>query len=81
MIDAVDYMDYAQRFKEAFALNLNEYCDTLTTTTRAFGFDYEKFCQFIESQYEKSMADGVSIADIVSAHYGKRGVELIQKIL
>lgn len=81
MIQAADYMSYARRFEEAFALNLNEYCDTLTTTTRAFGFDYEKFCQFVETEYGEDMADGVSIADIVFAHYGQRGVELIQEIL
>ena len=79
MIQASDYMSYARRFKEIFALNLNEYCDALATTTRAFGFDYEKFCQFVETEY--GVPDGVSIADIVFAHYGKRGVELVQEIL
>lgn len=81
MIHAKDYVKTARIFHEIFDLNINEYIDPLITNYFMTGIDYAKFEQTMFERHSETRADGVSLQDVVNAHYGTRGVELIKSIL
>lgn len=81
MIYAKDYVRTARTFHEIFDLNFNEYIDPLITNGLMTGLDYAKFEQTMFERHSETSADGVSLQDVVNAHYGTRGVELIKSIL
>lgn len=81
MIHAKDYVRTARIFHEIFYLNLNEYIDPLLTNAYMTFLDYEKFEQTMFDRHSETRSDGVSLQDVVNAHYGTRGVELIKSIL
>lgn len=81
MIPASEYLDYAKRFKRLFGLQINHYCDQLTTTPSAFGFDYEKFAEYIESKFPYAKSDGVSLRDVICKEYGTNAAKLIEQML
>ena len=81
MIHAKDYVRTARIFHQIFDLNINEYIDPLITNAHAAGFDYVKFERTMFERHGDTRTDGVSLQDVVFAHYGTRGVELIKSIL
>lgn len=81
MIHAKDYVRTARIFHKIFDLNINEYIDPLITNDFMTGLDYAKFEQTMFERHRETRADGVSLQEIVNAHYGTRGVELIKSIL
>lgn len=81
MIHAKDYVRTARIFHEIFDLNINEYIDPLITNGLMAGLDYEKFEHTMFERHSETREDGVSLQDVVNAHYGTRGVELIKSIL
>lgn len=81
MIQAKDYVRTARIFHEIFDLNINEYIDPLITNPIMAGLDYAKFEQTMFERHSETRSDGVSLQDVVNAHYGTRGVELIKSIL
>lgn len=81
MIHAKDYVRTARNFHKIFDLNINEYIDPFITNYLMVGFDYAKFEQTMSERHSGTMADGVSLQEVVNEHYGMRGVELIKSIL
>lgn len=81
MIHAKDYVRTARKFHQIFDLNINEYIDPLFTNAHAAGFDYVKFERTMFERHCETRTDGVSLQEVVNAHYGTRGVELINSIL
>lgn len=81
MIHSKDYVRTARKFHKIFDLNINEYIDPLITNAHAAGFDYPKFERTMLERHCEIKTDGVSLQEVVNAHYGMRGVELIKSIL
>ena len=81
MIYAKDYVRTARIFHEIFDLNINDYIDLFITNGHMTGLYYAKFEQTMFERHSETRADGVSLQDVVNAHYGTRGVELIKSIL
>jgi len=49
---------------------------------RALMFDVVKFCDWLEKKYPaECQANGISYKNVVEAKFGKRGVELITKLI
>lgn len=81
MIYAKDYVRIARIFHKIFDLNINDYIDPLITNGLMTGLDYAKFEQTMFERHSETREEGVSLQDVVNAHYGARGVELIKSIL
>ena len=81
MIYAKDYVRTAMIFHKIFDLNINDYIDPLITNGLMTGLDYAKFEQTMFERHSETREEGVSLQDVVNAHYGARGVELIKSIL
>ena len=81
MIHSKDYVRTARIFHQIFDLNINEYIEPLTSNDHMAGFDYPKFERTMFERHGDTRVDGVSLQEVVNAHYGMRGVELIKSIL
>lgn len=81
MIKSVEYVNTAKSFKRIFKLNLNEFIDPLLTNQHEMGFDFEKFCEEMGKHYPEMDSDDVSLAEVIEAHYGQKGVKLIEKLI
>ena len=83
MITASEFPYLKSQFCNIFGLELQEYMDIrMIVVCRALMFDVVKFCDWLEKKYPtECQKDGTSYKDVVEAKFGKRGVELITKLI
>lgn len=83
MITASEFPVLKTQFCNIFGIELQEYMDArMIVVCRSLMFDVGKFTDWLERKYPKEcQKEGASYKDVVLAKFGKRGMELITKLI